>query len=157
MPTGTGPLAQFPAGRPRRLRRTAALRSLVAQTRVSPGDLVLPLFVKEGLAEPAPISSMPGVVQHSRDSLRKAAVDAVLLTSGSTARNLLDLLGPPPAGTLVCCIGPSTAAEAARAGLHVDAVAEQQTPAGLVTALAGVLAARAAHRPVRPADPRHPR
>jgi porphobilinogen synthase len=77
MPTGTGPLAQFPAGRPRRLRRTAALRSLVAQTRVSPGDLVLPLFVKEGLAEPAPISSMPGVVQHSRDSLRKAAVDAV--------------------------------------------------------------------------------
>jgi porphobilinogen synthase len=77
MPTGTGPLAQFPAGRPRRLRRTAALRSLVAQTAVSPGDLVLPLFVKEGLAEPAPISSMPGVVQHSRDSLRKAAVDAV--------------------------------------------------------------------------------
>jgi len=77
MPTGTGPLAQFPAGRPRRLRRTAALRSLVAQTRVSPGDLVLPLFVKEGLAEPAPISSMPGVVQHSRDSLRKAAVEAV--------------------------------------------------------------------------------
>ena len=73
----TGPLAQFPAGRPRRLRRTAALRSLVAQTRVSPADLVLPLFVKEGLAEPAPISSMPGVVQHSRDSLRKAAAEAV--------------------------------------------------------------------------------
>ena len=73
----TGPLAQFPAGRPRRLRRTASLRSLVAQTRVSPADLVLPLFVKEGLAEPAPISSMPGVVQHSRDSLRKAAAEAV--------------------------------------------------------------------------------
>ena len=77
MPTGTGPLAQFPTGRPRRLRRTAALRSLVAQTRVSPGDLVLPLFVREGLAEPAPISTMPGVVQHSRDSLRKAAAEAV--------------------------------------------------------------------------------
>jgi hypothetical protein len=71
-------------------------------------------------------------------------VDAVLLTSGSTARNLLDLLGAPPAGTVVCCIGPSTAAEAERLGLHVDAVAEQQTPAGLVTALAGVLAARSA-------------
>jgi porphobilinogen synthase len=77
MPNGTGPLAQFPAGRPRRLRRTAALRSLVAQTRVSPGDLVLPLFVREGLAEPAPVPTMPGVVQHSRDSLRKAAAEAV--------------------------------------------------------------------------------
>lgn len=62
-------------------------------------------------------------------------VDAVLLTSGSTARNLLDLLGEPPAGTLVCCIGPSTAAEAARVGLRVDAVAEEQTPTGLVAAL----------------------
>jgi porphobilinogen synthase len=70
-------VAGYPAGRPRRLRRTAALRSLVAQARPSPGDLVLPLFVKEGLTEPAPIGTMPGVVQHSRDSLRKAAVEAV--------------------------------------------------------------------------------
>ena len=70
-------VAEYPAGRPRRLRRTAALRSLVAQTRPAPADLVLPLFVKEGLAEPAPIGSMPGVLQHTRDSLRKAAVDAV--------------------------------------------------------------------------------
>jgi porphobilinogen synthase len=69
--------APFPAGRPRRLRRTATLRSLVAQTRLHAGDLVLPMFVKEGLAEPAAIASMPSVVQHSRDSLRKAAVDAV--------------------------------------------------------------------------------
>ena len=92
MPTGAGPLAQFPAGRPRRLRRTAALRSLVAQTRVSPGDLVLPLFVKEGLADPAPIASMPGVVQHSRDSLRKAAVEAVQAGVGG-----LMLFGVPAA------------------------------------------------------------
>jgi porphobilinogen synthase len=70
-------LAEYPAGRPRRLRRTPALRNLVAQTRPAPADLVLPLFVKEGLAEPAPIAAMPGVVQHSRDSLRKAAVEAV--------------------------------------------------------------------------------
>ncbi len=69
--------ASFPAGRPRRLRRTAALRRLVAAGGPVPGDLVLPMFVKEGLAEPAPIGSMPGVVQHSRDSLRKAAVEAV--------------------------------------------------------------------------------
>ena len=69
--------APFPAGRPRRLRRTAALRSLVARTRLHAADLVLPMFVKEGLGEAAPITSMPSVVQHSRDSLRKAAVDAV--------------------------------------------------------------------------------
>jgi len=56
--------APFPAGRPRRLRRTAALRSLVAQTRPAAADLVLPMFVKEGLREPTPIASMPGVVQH---------------------------------------------------------------------------------------------
>ncbi len=72
--TGAAP---YPAGRPRRLRRTAPLRHLVARTRLHPGDLVLPMFVKEGLAEPAAIASMPSVVQHSRDSLRKAAVDAV--------------------------------------------------------------------------------
>ncbi|HEX3899965.1 MAG TPA: porphobilinogen synthase [Mycobacteriales bacterium] len=68
--------AAFPASRPRRLRRTAALRRLVSEVEVSPSDLVLPLFVKEGIAEPLPIGSMPGVFQHSRDSLRKAVVDA---------------------------------------------------------------------------------
>jgi len=49
---------------------------LVADVHVSPSDLVLPVFVKEGLDAPAPISSMPGVVQHTRDSLRKAAAEA---------------------------------------------------------------------------------
>jgi porphobilinogen synthase len=68
--------ASFPTGRPRRLRRTAALRDLVAQTRLHPREFVLPMFVKEGLSEPAAIASMPGVVQHSRESLRKAAVEA---------------------------------------------------------------------------------
>jgi len=62
--------------RPRRLRSTPALRRLTAQTRVHPAGLVLPLFVKEGLREPAPIGSMPGVVQHSRDSLRRAVAQA---------------------------------------------------------------------------------
>jgi porphobilinogen synthase len=70
----TGP--GFPTARPRRLRRTAALRRLVAQTSVQPSDLLLPMFVKEGIGEPQPIGSMPGVVQHTRDSLRKAAVEA---------------------------------------------------------------------------------
>ncbi len=67
----------FPVSRPRRLRRTPALRRLVADIRVDPADLVLPVFVKEGISAPAPISSMPGVVQHTRDSVRKAAHEAV--------------------------------------------------------------------------------
>jgi porphobilinogen synthase len=62
--------------RPRRLRRTPALRRLVAETRLSPAELVLPLFVKEGIGEPAAIGSMPGVFQHTRESLRKTAADA---------------------------------------------------------------------------------
>jgi porphobilinogen synthase len=69
--------AEFPVARPRRLRRTAALRRLVAQASVQPADLVLPLFVKEGISEPQPVSSMPGVLQHTRDSLRKTAAEAV--------------------------------------------------------------------------------
>ena len=62
--------------RPRRLRRTPALRRLVADVRVSSADLVLPVFVKEGLTAPVAIPSMPGVVQHSRDSLLQAASEA---------------------------------------------------------------------------------
>jgi porphobilinogen synthase len=72
----------FPVERPRRLRRTPALRRLVAETRLHPAGLVLPLFVREGLDEPAPISSLPGVVQHSRASLRAAAREAVELGLG---------------------------------------------------------------------------
>ena len=67
----------FPTVRPRRLRRTPAIRRLVAQTRLHPADLVLPMFVKESLSEPAPLSSMPGVLQHTRDSLKAAAASAV--------------------------------------------------------------------------------
>jgi len=67
----------FPAERPRRLRRTPALRRLVAETSVQPQHLVLPLFIREGIDEPRVIASMPGVVQHNRDTLRKAALEAV--------------------------------------------------------------------------------
>jgi porphobilinogen synthase len=67
----------FPTHRPRRLRRTEALRRMVAETTLAPHQLVLPMFVKEGAAEPVPIGSMPGVVQHTRESLRKAAHEAV--------------------------------------------------------------------------------
>ena len=67
----------FPVSRPRRLRRTEALRRLTSEIAVRPSDLVLPMFVGEGLTEPRPINSMPGVVQHTMDSLAKAAISAV--------------------------------------------------------------------------------
>ena len=67
----------FPEIRPRRLRRTPALRRLVAETAVRPSQLVLPMFVAEDATEPREIKAMPGVVQHTRDSLKKAASEAV--------------------------------------------------------------------------------
>ena len=70
-------LPDFPVTRLRRLRGTAAMRRLVADVHVHPSDLVLPMFVREQIAEPVPVASMPGVVQHTVDSLRKAAVEAV--------------------------------------------------------------------------------
>ncbi|MFJ8308841.1 MULTISPECIES: porphobilinogen synthase [unclassified Streptomyces] len=66
----------FPGARPRRLRTTPAMRRMVAETRLHPADLILPAFVREGITEPVPIQAMPGVVQHSLDTLRKAAVEA---------------------------------------------------------------------------------
>ena len=62
--------------RPRRLRTTPAMRRLVAETRLHPADLVLPMFVAEGASEPRPIASMPGVMQHSPDSFRRAIAEA---------------------------------------------------------------------------------
>ncbi|WP_199552682.1 porphobilinogen synthase [Streptomyces sp. N35] len=67
----------FPGSRPRRLRTTPVMRRMVAETRVHPADLILPAFVREGISEPVAIGSMPGVVQHTRDTLKKAAVEAV--------------------------------------------------------------------------------
>ncbi len=61
---------EFPARRLRRLRRTPALRDLVAETTLDVGDLVAPLFVNEGIEAPRPIASLPGHGQHTRESLR---------------------------------------------------------------------------------------
>ena len=69
-------MASFPIARPRRLRRSSALRELVAETNLRPSDLIAPLFVREGIDEPQPIVSLPGVVQHTRDSVR-AEVEAL--------------------------------------------------------------------------------
>jgi porphobilinogen synthase len=101
----------FPAVRPRRLRRTPAIRRLVAETRPAPAELVLPMFVREGLTESRPISSLPGVVQHSRDSLRKAAVEAVqagigglMLFGVPLTRDEVGSAGTDPGGILNAAI-----------------------------------------------------
>ncbi|WP_431843832.1 porphobilinogen synthase [Calidifontibacter indicus] len=70
-------MTQHPIIRPRRLRRTPAVRRWVAETRLHPADLVLPMFVREGITEPVPVTSMPGVVQHTLDSLVDAAREAI--------------------------------------------------------------------------------
>ena len=67
--TSAPPPGGFPTRRLRRLRRTPALRRLVAEARLGVDDLVAPLFVREGTEEPIPIASMPGEVQHTVDSL----------------------------------------------------------------------------------------
>lgn len=72
----------FPADRPRRLRSTPAMRRLVAETHVSPSQLILPMFVAEGRSEVQPISSMPGVVQHTRDTARRVYAEAASLGLG---------------------------------------------------------------------------
>ncbi|MDI3312800.1 MAG: porphobilinogen synthase [Mycobacterium sp.] len=83
----------YPRHRPRRLRHTPAMRRLVAQTSLEPRHLVLPLFVADGIDEPRPIASMPGVAQHTRDSLRAAATAAVAAGVGG-----LMLFGVPLRG-----------------------------------------------------------
>src|SRR5512138_3512823 len=70
-------MSGFPTHRPRRLRQSAAVRRLVAETRLHPAELVLPVFVKEGAREPVAISAMPGVVQHSLESVVEVAREAV--------------------------------------------------------------------------------
>ena len=72
----------FPNHRPRRLRTTPAMRRLTAENRLAPADLILPAFIREGISEPSPITSMPGVVQHTTDSLKRAAAEAVELGIG---------------------------------------------------------------------------
>ena len=96
-----------PVVRPRRLRTTPALRRMVAETQVAPRQLVLPLFVREGISEPQPISSMPGVVQHTRSSLLAAVAEAAELGLGGVmlfgipeTRDATGSGGVDPAGIL---------------------------------------------------------
>ena len=93
--------------RPRRLRATPGMRRLVAETRLHPADLVLPLFVKEGLTEPVPLTSMPGQVQHTEDSLvgavraaRDAGLGGIMLFGIPTAKDGNGSQGDAPNGIL---------------------------------------------------------
>ncbi|GIG21947.1 delta-aminolevulinic acid dehydratase [Cellulomonas chitinilytica] len=102
-----GPVPHPGRVRLRRTRSTPAMRRLVAETRLHPAQLVLPLFVREGLTEPRPIASMPGVEQHTRDSLRKAAASAadaglggVMLFAVPTVRDAVGSQATDPDGIL---------------------------------------------------------
>jgi porphobilinogen synthase len=129
--------ASFPQARPRRLRRTAPMRRLVSPASLRSGDLVLPLFVKEGIAEPQPVGSMPGVVQHTRDSLRKAAAEAVTAGVGG-----LILFGIPaekdargsaaddPAGIVQLALGDLAAEVGGDAVLMADLCLDEYTDHG---------------------------
>ena len=93
--------------RPRRLRRTPALRRMVAETSLSAGQLILPMFVREGTHSPQPISSMPGVVRHHRESLKAAAASAaergiggVMLFGIPESKDAAGSGGVDPAGIL---------------------------------------------------------
>lgn len=97
----------FPTHRLRRLRQSPAVRRLVRETHLVPSQLVLPMFVREGLSEPQPIGSMPGVVQHSLDSLRRAAAEAaaaglggVMLFGVPTVRDAVGSGADDPDGVL---------------------------------------------------------
>jgi porphobilinogen synthase len=129
--------AGFPQARPRRLRRSQAMRRLVARTSVRPADLVQPLFVKEGIAEPQPVGSMPGVMQHTRDSLRKAAADAVdagvgglILFGIPAAKDSRGSAADDPAGIVQLALADLTADLGADIVLMADLCLDEYTDHG---------------------------
>ena len=83
-------MSNFPSRRPRRLRTTPAMRELVSETRLHPADLILPMFYADGIDEPREISSMPGVYQHTLDSLKAAVREAA-----DVGIRCVDLFGVP--------------------------------------------------------------
>jgi porphobilinogen synthase len=129
--------AGFPTVRPRRLRQTASLRRLVTETSVRPADLVLPLFVKEGIAEPSPVASMPGVQQHTRESLRKAAVEAVAAGVGGlilfgipAAKDARGSAADDPAGIVQLALGDLAAEVGDDTVLMADLCLDEYTDHG---------------------------
>jgi porphobilinogen synthase len=126
-----------PAERPRRLRGSAPLRSLVAEHRLDPGRLVLPLFVKEGLREPAPVASMPGVVQHTPSSLVDAAgaaveagVGGLMLFGVPAVRDATGSAGDHPDGVLNAALREVAAAVGERTVVMADLCLDEFTDHG---------------------------
>ena len=102
----------FPHHRPRRLRSTAAVRALVRENTLRPADFVLPVFIREGATEPRPITSMPGVVQHSMDSLKrtahevvKAGLGGIMLFGVPETKDAVGSAGVDPNGILNVALG----------------------------------------------------
>ncbi len=129
--------AGFPQVRPRRLRGSAAMRRLVARTSVRPADLIQPLFVKEGISEPQPVGSMPGVLQHTRDSLRKAAAEAVeagvgglILFGIPAAKDARGSAADDPAGIVQLALADLTADLGADTVLIADLCLDEYTDHG---------------------------
>jgi len=105
--------APFPAHRPRRLRATPALRDLVAETTVRVSDLIAPLFVREGIADPIEITSLPGVHQHTVDSLRREV--AALAALGVRSVMVFGVPASKDATGSASCAANGIAQEALRA------------------------------------------
>ena len=102
----------FPERRLRRMRRTPALRRLVAETTLNKNDLIAPLFVREGITEPQPIVSLPGVMQHSQDSLRaevntlaELGVPAIILFGIPTSKDAEGSESWNPQGVVQVALG----------------------------------------------------
>ncbi len=123
--------------RPRRLRATPALRRMASEVRLHPADLVLPLFVKEGLAEPVGIASMPGVQQHTRASLRTAVAEAadaglagVMLFGVPAVRDAVGSGATDPDGILNVAIADAADAAAGRLVVMADLCLDEFTDHG---------------------------
>jgi porphobilinogen synthase len=127
----------FPERRLRRLRRTPTLRRLVAETRLGVDDLVAPLFVREGIDRPRPIPSLPGVVQHTRESLVKEVrelaelgVPGVILFGVPAAKDAVGSSAWDPAGIAQLALGDLRDEVGDRVVLMADLCLDEYTDSG---------------------------
>jgi porphobilinogen synthase len=127
----------YPTSRPRRLRRTEAIRRLVAETDLSARNLVLPLFVREGIDEPVQVASMPGVLQHTRDSARKVISEAAELGLGGVMlfgipaeKDAIGSGGIDPKGVLNVAIADAVAEVGGRLPVMSDLCLDEFTDHG---------------------------
>ncbi len=125
------------AHRPRRLRTTAAIRPLVRETRLHPAQLVLPVFVVEGLAQPRPISSMPGVYQHTLDTLpgvvgqaAEAGLGGIMLFGVPEHKDATGSGATDPEGILTRAVRVAAAAAAGRLVVQADLCLDEFTDHG---------------------------